>query len=121
MKNNENVMISTVMREVIFGRNETEEREIAAGGQWQWSGNVNSRTPGIVIAERVLVKAGGVWSSARGLPARRVTCRKGRTEGMRKIMRERYLLSHPSRLKGLFFLFLSSSSGRPHSSWLLLG
>ena len=86
MKNKESVMISTMMREVISGRNKTKEREFVAGGQWQWSGNVNSRTPEIMIAGRVLVKAGGVGSSANGLPVMRVTCKKGRKEGTRKRM-----------------------------------
>ena len=82
---------------------------------------LNTRVPRILIAGRVLVEAGGVGSSASGLPATGVTCRKGRKEGTRKRMREKYLLSHPSRPEGLYFLFLSSSSGRPRSFWLLLG
>ena len=40
MKNNEDKMISIVMREVFSGRNKTKGREMAAGGQRQWSGNV---------------------------------------------------------------------------------
>ena len=41
------------------------------------------------LAGRVLKEAGGVRSSVSGLPATRVTCRKGKTEGTRKRMRER--------------------------------
>ena len=40
MKNNEDEEISIVMREVFSERDKTKGREMAAGGQRQWSGNI---------------------------------------------------------------------------------
>ena len=81
MRNNEDEMISIMMREVFPGRNKTKEREMG----WACSSNgvatLNTRNPGTLIAGRVLDEAGGVGSSASGLPVTRVTCRKEREKG----------------------------------------
>ena len=76
---------------------------MAAGGQRQWASTSTSRLPGVLFAGRVLVDADGVGSSASRLSATRITYRKGRKERRRKRMKERHLLSHTSRPKGLFF------------------
>ena len=40
--------------------------------------HVNPQFPGVVIARRVVVDAGGFWSSASGLSAMGIACRKGK-------------------------------------------
>ena len=72
------MIISNVMRGVFSRTNKREERESAVSRQRQWSGDVNSRTPETVIPGQVLDESGGVGSSASGLSAIGITCRKGK-------------------------------------------
>ena len=58
-------------------------------GSREEAASPSSRFPEMRFPGRVLKEAGGVRSSASGLPATMVTFRKRRTEGTRKRMRER--------------------------------
>ena len=66
---------------------ETKGKKLLPAGSSSEAATPTSRSPEIWIARRVLEEAGGVRSSASGLSATGITCRKVRKEKTRKRMK----------------------------------
>ena len=75
-------MSYTVMRGIFFRfyRNKIMETRLLPAGSSNETSTLDSRSPGILIAGQVLEGAGGVGSSASGLPTTGIACRKERKE-----------------------------------------
>ena len=73
------------------------ERKLLPAGSDREAATPTSRSPEVWIAGRVLDEASGVGSTASGLSATRITCRKRGKREDEKENEEVLLLSHPSR------------------------
>ena len=69
------------------------ERKLLPAGSGSEAATPTSKSPEVWIAGRVLDEAGGVGSTASGLSATRITCRKRGKERTRKRMK-RYSFCH---------------------------